>query len=390
MGIIESLLNYVKRIFTYIFRKSITDSNEIIEKYELNQQNGFALNLLERLKKRYKNYCLIKIGEKKEFYLINDFNLIKMIQNESNSFQSQLKQPYLIYLKGECILKVSNQEYEQYLKPIFKTYFKNIREYFINVIINQEFNTFISNYNSNIIQIDEIHSLLFNVSTSFLKYLFQIDKKMPNNKRLMSILFEMHSKFNLSLFTKTDNVEDYSKLFFEFLNIIYSDFDINSDDQSNNFQQIKFLYIKHVYLDTFKVLSCLVWILDDVTKLKLNKNNIEVRKYLTKLLTLDLFFLNKDYANRYKFFANKERLIVLNLYSVANNKNICAELLLSNYYYELFGNANGFVHTLIECLSNKFIKNFQFIKSKSYSIDSFMQLSLIRAKEIESFNVKKI
>lgn len=102
---------------------------------------------------------------------------------------------------------------------------------------------------------------------------------MPNNKRLMRILFEMHSKFNPSLFTKTDNVEDYSKLFFEFLNIIYSDFDINIDDQSNDFQKIKFLYIKHVYLDTVKVLSSLVWILDDVTKLKLNKNNIEVRKY---------------------------------------------------------------------------------------------------------------
>jgi hypothetical protein len=93
-------------------------------------------------------------------------------------------------------------------------------------------------------------------------------------------------------------------------------------------QQIKFLYIKHVYLDTVKVLSCLVWILDHVTKLKLNKNNIEVRKYLTKLLTLDLVYLNKDYANRYKFFENKEILIALNLYSVANNKNICAELLL--------------------------------------------------------------
>ena len=105
--------------FSNIYSENQLESNERIEKYELNRQNGFALNLLERLKKRYKNYCLIKIEEQKEFYLINDYNLIKMIQKESNSFQSQLKQPYLIYLKGECISKVSNQEYEQYSRVVF-------------------------------------------------------------------------------------------------------------------------------------------------------------------------------------------------------------------------------------------------------------------------------
>ena len=40
----------------------------------------------------------------------------------------------------------------------------------------------------------------FYISTSFLKYLFQIDKKIPNNKRLMRILFEMHSKLNLKFY----------------------------------------------------------------------------------------------------------------------------------------------------------------------------------------------
>ena len=137
--------------------------------------------------------------------------------------------------------------------------------------------------------------------------------------------------------------------------------------------------------------SCLVWILDDATKSKLKKKNFEVRKYLTELLTLDLYYLNKDYANDYTFIRNKEGLIALNLYSVAKNRKTDAEFLLSDYYFEMFGNVQDFVHTFIQCLAAKFIENFQFIKSENYPIDSLIRndLPLIRIKEIEYFNVIK-
>ena len=410
-----------------------------------NTKRKAILNILSRLNKRFENACLIKISRYEiQFYLLNNFSLIKIMQSEAikqhSIFQSQLKQPYLV-LDSKCTAKLTNYEYETYMKPIYSRYFKNVREHFINSIVPDEFDMFMEKFKKTqpaaCLHVEKIFEILFSITTNFLKHLFQNDKKITKSTlRLMNNVYMMQQRFNLGLFTKINNVDEYSQLYLEFIELIdqefqiddyndYDDFDFNQTDHiESNYSRIKFLFIKNVYLDTMKVFACLTWILHDVSygclTIQLNNTSMSelVRRYFIKTTTLDLYCFNPNSSqddktpNGFNFLRNRNNLIVLNLVaSVCNNKKIANEFLLSSYYSENFGFPDDFIQTVTQCLTRKFIQNFRFKKpfnqktttttpltaataNNSEELTGMIldkhDLPLVRAADIQYFNVEII
>lgn len=413
------------------------EMNESIGQYTFqtslsNTKRKSILTILSRLNKRFEKACLIKISRYEiQFYLINNFSLIKIMQTEMTKqesvFQSQLKQPYLV-LDSKCTAKLTSYEYETYIKPVYSRYFKNVREYFISSIVPDEFDMFMEKLkaqNPTYLHVEKIFEVLFSITTNFLKHLFQNDNKITKSTlRLMSNVYNMHQRFNLGLFTKINNVDEYSQLYLEFLELIdlefeidnnYDEFDFNQTDHiESNYSRIKFLFIKNVYLDTMKIFACLTWIMHDISfgclTIQPNTSISElVRRYFIKTTTLDLYCFNPNSSDDQKtpeafnFLQNRNNLIVLNLVAaVSNNKRVSNEFLLSNYYSENFGFPDEFIQTATQCIAIKFIENFKFKKAfnqktsplAAISEESLLfykhDLPLVRAADIQYFHVEII
>lgn len=369
----------------YSFQKPISKTN-----------SRYIRKILKKLSLAYPDYCAVNVSNKEQFYLINDEYLIDYIQHDSSKldglFESQLKQPYLI-LNSECNQKLTVYEFETYVIPQLDNYFQDNKNYFVNKIISKEFEIFFKKTIKKFeiektIESKDIFELVFKISDSLLRRLFSnviYDDETntsgdKNRIFLMNNLYLMHQQFTLGLFTKLTNVEEYSQLFMDFLKLIDFEYQITLAKHTNS-SKLKFLLIKTVYLDTMRIFSCLLWIINDAFKLNLDNNLVSselIEQYLIKISMLDLYYLTKPSAQstinlpgEFNFISNKNNLIVLNLFSVCEQPSEIK--------------SNDFILTTVEHLVKHVLDRFRISRTRFFKSTDF---GLINFNEIKLFEVE--
>ncbi|CAF0803122.1 unnamed protein product [Brachionus calyciflorus] len=366
----------------------------------------FLLSLLAA-----KKYLKKRTQNKNNFYLINDLNLIKSLINEyknnSNSFiESELKQPYLL-IDTNLRYKLSECEYDKSIVNHFlNRYVYTTRTYLIDVIIRKKFKELIIKKKKTSLHVinlqpKDIHLLVFKCISSYLIYLFgrnEAKKKLRIKQKKFKLLFKYliktNDRYNLDLFlSKSDMSDEYKKFFGRFLKLIKTEFQLdldgNRDDPINfNFDHIKFLIIKKIYLDFTIVGSSLITFLNDLTNNKNNELIDEIRKsdsnlmshgliwklpildektknYILSSLNLDLFLVKENFSQTVSnkiYTFSKNSYIGFNLSQLRKESKFNEDKLIRKFYCDKFDldNPENISVIFLKSIVFNLVKNLKF------------------------------
>lgn len=371
-----------------------------------------ALPFLFYAAKKYYNKWY---NEKSNFYLINDLCLIKEIlnacQTNKSCVESELKQPYLL-IDTNLKYKLNEMEFENNIIDHFLSrYVQSSREILINVIIRKKFKELIlkkRKSSPSIIYLEpkDINILVFKILTGYIVYLFGRCKnkskiKFKNFKLIFKYLMSINKYYNLDLFLENhdEKSNQYKKNFALLMKAIKSQFELRIDDHDQdpknnfNFDYVKFLIIKKIYLDFTQISSALMTFLNDLT---LNNNdelvneirnsngkfssNGEIWKhkildkcsknYLILSINMDLFLVKNDLAlkvpssgKEYNFLKNS--FIGINIGSLIKEKN-CMDKTIFEYYYRMFSldNPNNIAILITKSMVFNFVRNLNFFQNE--------------------------
>lgn len=355
--------------------------------------------------------------EKSNFYLINDLCLIKAIlntyQTDQSCIESELKQPYLL-IDTNLKFKLNEMEYENNIIDHFLSRFvQSSRGILINVIIRKKFKELVLKKKQStpgIINLEprDIHILVFKVLTGYIVYLFGNQKnksriKFKNFKLIFKYLMSINKFYNLDLFLDQNQDEKsnwYKKNFSLLMKAIKSQFELaidahDQDPKNNfNFDYVKFLIIKKIYLDFTQISSALMTFLNDLTL----RNNDELineirscngkffsngeiwklqildkcaKNYLILSLNMDLFLLKKNLAlklpnSEKEFNFLKDSFIGLNIGCLLREQNFIDKSIFE-YYYKMFNfdNPNNISLLITKSLVFNLVKNFNFFQNQN-------------------------
>lgn len=354
------------------------------------------------------------------FYLINDVCLIKSIlsnyQTDDSFIQSELKQPYLL-IDTNLKYKLNEMEYENSIIDHFLTrYVQSSRGFLVDVIIRKKFKELIhkkKKMSLNVINLEprDINLLVFKILTAYLVFLFgRSDKKtrlkFKNFKLIFKYLMSINKYYNLDLFLdQNEKSNEYKKNFIRLVKALRSQFELNIDangqDPINNFNfdYVKFLLIKKIYLDLTQISSALMTFLNDLTLNDKSDLINEIRtsdeklicngglwkypvldkcakNYLISCLNMDLFLVKKNFVHKisdlekeFKFLKNS--FIGINISSLKKENNNLLDSSIYSYYSSKLNlsNPNNISLLITKSIIFNLVKNLKFFQNENQLFD---------------------
>ncbi|RNA28562.1 hypothetical protein BpHYR1_030246 [Brachionus plicatilis] len=356
---------------------------------------------------------------KSNFYLINDLCLIKSIlciyQTRRSCLESELKQPYLL-IDTNLKYKLSDSEYENsIIEHFLSRYAQSSRGFLIDVIIRKKFKELIhkkKKMSLNVITLEprDINLLVFKILTGFLLHLFGRNSKksrlkFKNFKPIFKHLMSINKLYSLDLFAEQNEVAiEYKKNFVRFVKALKSQFELKIDDfdqdpiKNFNFDYVKFLLIKKLYLDLTQISSALMTFLNDLTLSDKSELINEIREsngklawngelwkypildksaknYLISCLNMDLFLVKKNFAHKalssgkeFNFMENS--FIGINIGSVKKQHGFL-DRSIYDFYYNRFNlnNPNNTSLLITKSLIFNLVKNLKFFQNGDQIFD---------------------
>ena len=272
-------------------------------------ENVFTVKLellkssFDLIRKKFPNYCKLRFDDDKNesVVAVNNLSLMKQLLNSNvklhyQMLESQIKQPFLM-LDSKLEFKISQFEYEFYLKPFFK---RNFMSSFFNKKFKENFQEFIQKINSSPGNsfFKSLDKLVESSSIDYLKEYYQVDSQVDELLcTIVNLSEKVNQRLTLGLILRRNSIHEvraFTCLYKKYLERIEQLGKLVCNNDTNSFN-INCLHIRFISLNIQFVQVLLKELINHLG----NIQSVEIKAEICNLKQMDFI----KYENVWSFTA---------------------------------------------------------------------------------------